>query len=1210
MVNSLRKRFFSDKKRCFDIFLILLLGLLSVTWFRGSNLISGGDFGLPLDRFKYFNLMFFTWDETISTGFADYRQIASLIPYALWGAITQSLHLSIFFWEKSLFYFWFAGAGLSMYFLCSVLRMKRLGKLTASIFYMLNPFSLIVIWHVPHGFIQASYAFAPLLLAFYINGLQQKKDLKYIIFVCFISFLITTSAYVNPRATVTHWLLIFLYFLTAIFLQKKKRVFILRYTLKFFSVWLLFNLFWLLPFIFSIFESIESAHSTVIMNDLDTLRLTSVKIFGAIRMMGLWSLNSGYKGDSYYSYEAYYRLFPILLISWLIPVLVFLGFFHKEAKRKQKIFFFIFMIFFGLVGMSGAYLPLSWILLWPYEIFPPLTLLTRFTFLFFGIPTYLVFTVLLGYGVIVTKEWAQKKIGKVIFLPLTILFILLFVVLVWPFWNGEVIRSKGKIWPSERVNVPDYWGEAKKWLEEQKDFFRILPLPMSKTYNVSFAWPEGYSGGDPTRWFTSQPVINTNTGETFEIPALIGSLIEKEADFKDLDKLLGFLNVKYLFYREDTRWEYLRGHSWWFKHTPENIDSFISQQKDLNLAKEVGKLKFYQVKPEYLLPHIYVSQKIISVNGKIEGLTDIAPFLSPQNKETIIFSEQNEERDKQLNNQFNEVFIWQTPVFSTTGETDIVSLEEAVGRLPYVRFLPNSPFYIFIQLKESLRKLLSTLPNRVGMEIDFTNKRLKEVHSLLEKQTIPLVLGQKYLTKVENVQPAIKTLNHLSLEWQIINREIEKITDKKTKEELIKKVENQAFFQETFIRALKRDLAVDQQQSLFPAIAELEKFLESERKNFFEVNDLVTGTKEKLDYKKVIYKIEIPEDEQYEFYLRNDDFSKYYQFSNNLATFKVNEGKLQERAVVPTSDGSILLDSLFLNKGHNEITFYTPESLNLISDSSFEQGVWSGANPLPSSLKSEISAEQSTDAYQGKFSLKLSTTQGNAAVFVPIDNFRYGDVYKIQFAFKHLDGEPPIFVVWENDTKSSSPSLEFENVGPFGTGEPQTYFTVLNVLPSENNWRHYEFILKPQDATQALGLAFLAFQSKSGKTVNLFDDVKVERIFTNPILLGLSSDFPEKKAPALASKKINPARYELQISNATDPYFLVFSESFHPGWQISVQGEHLTVNGFANSWYIDRLGDYKIILEFKPQRIYYLSAGVSLLAFFSSLFYLWKKRKR
>ena len=40
----------------------------------------------------------------------------------------------------------------------------------------------------------------------------------------------------------------------------------------------------------------------------------------------------------------------------------------------------------------------------------------------------------------------------------------------------------------------------------------------------------------------------------------------------------------------------------------------------------------------------------------------------------------------------------------------------------------------------------------------------------------------------------------------------------------------------------------------------------------------------------------------------------------------------------------------------------------------------------------------------------------------------------------------------------------------------------------------------------------------------------------------------------------------------------------------------LLVNGFANGFYIDKLGDYEVILEYKPQHLFVLSALLSLIS--------------
>lgn len=129
-------------------------------------------------------------------------------------------------------------------------------------------------------------------------------------------------------------------------------------------------------------------------------------------------------------------------------------------------------------------------------------------------------------------------------------------------------------------------------------------------------------------------------------------------------------------------------------------------------------------------------------------------------------------------------------------------------------------------------------------------------------------------------------------------------------------------------------------------------------------------------------------------------------------------------------------------------------------------------------------------------------------------------------------------------------------------------------------------------------MVFFAGRAETGGTANLYDDVKIERVLTNPVLLKyIPSELSTRKTPQISFNKISTTKYEVQISAATDPYFLVFSESFHPGWKLSVEGEHLVMNGFANGWYITKPGNYKMTIEFTPQRIYYLGAGVSLTAF-------------
>lgn len=969
-----------------EILFLLLLGLLSLTWFRGDHLISGGDFGMPLDWVKYFKSLFFIWNESYSLGAPDYRQTASLIPYAILGALLQSLGFSLVWIEKIFFYIWFAGSGLSMFYLCRVLGMKRLGRLAASIFYMLNPFSLIIIWRVSHGLIQMPYAFAPLILGMYVDGLNKKKRLKQIIVSCFIWLLTTASAYANPRMVIVHWLPIGFYFIWALIFQKKERRFIFKYTFSFLSFWLLLNCYWLLPFLSSLSESITSAHSPFLMPDIEEVKLTSVKLIEAIRMLGYWSMKSGYKGEPYYSYWQFYQSPLINLISWLIPALVILGFFNKDIRAKPLFYFFLSLIILGLIGINGAHPPIGKAIIWFYRLIPPLALLARFNFLFYGLPTYLIFSLMLGYGVLTLYQFGFRKIQNLVFVPLLIILVLLGVVLVFPFWNGEVIKAEGAINPGERYQVPDYWFEAKNWLAEQKEFFRILPLPMSKTYNVAFNWGEGYSGGDPTRWFASQPVLNVNTGESFKIPMLIGETIERKTNFKDIAKLLGFLNVKYLLIRGDTRWEFLQGHGWWFHHPPEKIDKFLKNQSILSLAKEIGQLKFYRLQEDYLLPHFYTPKKLTIIDSEVDSLMDIAQFLKPEEQQAVILGKEN---------NLEPDFIWRQP----------------------------------------------TIPQKDG----------------------------------------------------------------------------------------------------------------------------------KNDLTKVIYEVQVAIPSRYELLLRDEGFLQFYQSAK--MKLQIDKGPVQERNLLPPADKLVSLGEVELTPGNHLLTIFLPPALNLVNERE---------SPL-----------------------KISAVQEENIVSIPINKLKVGETYHLSFNTKNLQGPPPHLLIWENYTESPEPVFK-DLSHPFGVASLETNFSQFEI-PLTSTWQDFELTFYPSPPAKLIGASFASVPNYQadliiGKTENWFDKVKVQRVFSNPLILKNLSKKPKIQSTAQISfRKINPVKYEVEIKGAQQPFWLVFSEAFHPGWKTSIGGQHLMINGFANGWSIERTGDYQLDIFFQPQQIYYFGIVVSLLTAFFSL---------
>jgi len=103
--------------------------------------------------------------------------------------------------------------------------------------------------------------------------------------------------------------------------------------------------------------------------------------------------------------------------------------------------------------------------------------------------------------------------------------------------------------------------------------------------------------------------------------------------------------------------------------------------------------------------------------------------------------------------------------------------------------------------------------------------------------------------------------------------------------------------------------------------------------------------------------------------------------------------------------------------------------------------------------------------------------------------------------------------------------------------------------------------------------------------------------------------------PDISFRMNNHAEYEVYVANATNPYYLVFSESYLPDWNLFIRNdrapveEHFLVNGYANAWYINETGDYVIRIEYGPNGLLRLGMAISIVTLLSCCKYLLRCRK-
>lgn len=139
-------------------------------------------------------------------------------------------------------------------------------------------------------------------------------------------------------------------------------------------------------------------------------------------------------------------------------------------------------------------------------------------------------------------------------------------------------------------------------------------------------------------------------------------------------------------------------------------------------------------------------------------------------------------------------------------------------------------------------------------------------------------------------------------------------------------------------------------------------------------------------------------------------------------------------------------------------------------------------------------------------------------------------------------------------------------------------------------------------------------------------DVKIENFeiknVIEPLLVFKSAGDDKREtlaggqAPKVSFKKENPTKYTLEVTNAATPYNLIFNETFDENWKLYLKdgkniaaNRHNMINGYANSWFIkpedtNNQEDYALVVEYAPQRIFYLLLIINLATFAGAVVFL------
>ncbi len=255
--------------------------------------------------------------------------------------------------------------------------------------------------------------------------------------------------------------------------------------------------------------------------------------------------------------------------------------------------------------------------------------------------------------------------------------------------------------------------------------------------------------------------------------------------------------------------------------------------------------------------------------------------------------------------------------------------------------------------------------------------------------------------------------------------------------------------------------------------------------------------------------------------------------------------------------------------------------------------------------------------------INISTDSATLAINAPFLKRQGGLIWKIEnwqeqnyylLSFEYLtNGNLSVLKMFEGNTKENkmvNPNLILENQ--------------LN----SSQWEKYQAVVR---TNQYVNTGFLQF---ADDTTNMslsrieLRNISLVAIPHPQIFLKKTSNAISRThgLPKITFTKINPTKYKITVKDANDPYFLVLNQEFNSRWKLFLEDKkkykynlgipfdsniletvgvtpiseknHLRVNGYANAWYIapsdvKNAKEYTLIAEMTTQQYFYFGLAIS-----------------
>lgn len=708
---------------------IALIGiwLLTKLWIPEGFVVAGHDSGLAINTSEFLKTRFFAWDDRIDFGSDNSPHFGSIIMHSFDYIISllakvpyAGSQLAVYLWVSGIFIF---------SFIFSYSLRGKFGKYFVLLFPVFLTFnfyifqSIFILERAKYELIFSTLIFLTLILKILFN--EKSNVLKYSIIFSLVITIFNGGGWFGLPLYGSLFVVSAVAFLfSATIAIKEKNFLSFKKILLFYLLNIIFfiflNAYSILPYMVTFVSSdfAKVINQGTINAGYEWLNYISrgSSFLNLFRLQGIpdWYL-TGYGANPDHAYAwLYLANTKLIFVSFLIPIIAFLGllFPSKEKIEKYMISFFIILLLISMFFVAGTNSPLGFIYEFIYTKVPGFNIFRSPYYKF--APAYLIaFSFLLSYSLSkIISMIRQDKLLKLI--------ILILIIIGWFSYHKILFNSNDLFtWQPNKstlVQIPDYVSEFSDWLNENDINGRILVTPsFDKTWrDDSYKW--GYWSLSPLPSLLSKNAnfiandINIYSGEEGWINELYSLMASR--DINNFLEIANRLDIKYIFVKED----YL------------STSNFVSTDwllKDdhFALVKKFDKWSLFSI-------NSVDDEKVFKLTDNIFSIPKAQEYFETQ------IHDDNYNSGSWVDAKYassNLKLTFKKVIYPLNCESCQI---ENLGRhtdIPVVRILPNSPLYQFKQQRND-KSIIDAKDDqaKIGVYLGLIMIKFSEVRSMYE----------------------------------------------------------------------------------------------------------------------------------------------------------------------------------------------------------------------------------------------------------------------------------------------------------------------------------------------------------------------------------------------------------------------------------------------------------------------------------------------